>query len=267
MSSQQPHSIANQGFSAGADDYAKARPSYPATALQSFRSDLKLVPSETKILDLAAGTGKFTELLVKEGYQVTAVEPVAEMRAKITEKLPTVNALEGTSWNIPVESESQDVVVIAQAFHWFDDIETLRECQRVLKPNGRLALIWNMESQERSKWVAKLRELYEQHDTKAPQYRKGAWRNVFDTKQAAELFHLPLNHRQFTNDFPVHGKEAIWQRIKSKSYVAVMSPEEHQQLQNEVYAILEDPNNEFTPSPDGQYLYRHECDLYWAQRR
>jgi ubiquinone/menaquinone biosynthesis C-methylase UbiE len=137
---------------------AKARPSYPATALQSFRSDLKLVPSETKILDLAAGTGKFTELLVKEGYQVTAVEPVAEMRAKITEKLPTVNALEGTSWNIPVESESQDVVVIAQAFHWFDDIETLRECQRVLKPNGRLALIWNMESQERSKWVAKLRE-------------------------------------------------------------------------------------------------------------
>lgn len=140
---------------------AKARPSYPITALQSLRSELNLVPAETKVLDLAAGTGKFTELLVKEGYQVTAVEPVAEMRAKITENLPSVKAMEGTSWNIPVESESQDVVVIAQAFHWFDDVETLRECRRVLKPTGRLAFIWNMESQERSKWVAKLREWVE----------------------------------------------------------------------------------------------------------
>jgi ubiquinone/menaquinone biosynthesis C-methylase UbiE len=83
---------------------------------------------------------------------------VAEMRAKISEKLPTVKALEGTSWNIPVDAESQDVVVIAQAFHWFDDIETLRECRRVLKPNGRIVFIWNMESQNRSQWIAKLRK-------------------------------------------------------------------------------------------------------------
>lgn len=137
---------------------AKARPSYPVAALQCLKSELRLIPAETKILDLAAGTGKFTELLVKDGYQVTAVEPVAEMRAKISENLPTVHAVEGTSWNIPVESESQHVVVIAQAFHWFDDIETLRECQRVLKPNGYIVFIWNMESRERSQWIAKLRK-------------------------------------------------------------------------------------------------------------
>jgi ubiquinone/menaquinone biosynthesis C-methylase UbiE len=80
------------------------------------------------------------------------------MRAKINETLPTVKAVEGTSWNIPVESESQHVVVIAQAFHWFDDIETLRECRRVLKPNGYIVLIWNMESQKRCQWIAKLRQ-------------------------------------------------------------------------------------------------------------
>ncbi|CAO3680584.1 unnamed protein product [Umbelopsis vinacea] len=267
MTNQQPHSIANQGFSAGADDYAKARPSYPITALQSLRSELNLVPAETKVLDLAAGTGKFTELLVKEGYHVTAVEPVAEMRAKITENLPSVKVMEGTSWNIPVESESQDVVVIAQAFHWFDDVETLRECRRVLKPTGRLAFIWNMESQERSKWVAELREIYQKHDADVPQYRKGTWKEVFYEEEAAQLFHLPLQHRQFTNDFPVDGKEVIWQRIKSKSYVAVLDPQKQQKLQQDIYAVLDDPSNEFTQTADGHYIYPHECDLYWAERR
>ncbi|KAG2189289.1 hypothetical protein INT44_004431 [Umbelopsis vinacea] len=267
MTSKNPHSVAEQGFSTGADDYAKARPSYPAAALQCLQAELKLIPAETKILDLAAGTGKFTELLVKDGYQVTAVEPVAEMRAKITEKLPTVKAVEGTSWNIPVENDSQHVVVIAQAFHWFDDIETLRECRRVLKSNGYIVFIWNMESQERCQWIAKLRQIYEQHDVKAPQYRKGAWKKVFNTEEAGELFHLPLNHHQFTNDFLIAGKEVVWQRIKSKSYIAVMPPQEQEKLQQQVYAILDDPENGFIPNSDGEFLFLHETDIYWAQRK
>lgn len=98
-----------------------------------------------------------TKLLVQAGYSVTAVEPVANMRAKLKFDLPDIPALEGTSWNIPVESESQDAVIVAQAFHWFDDIQSLREIHRVLKPGGKLLLIWNMESR-RSAWVGKLRE-------------------------------------------------------------------------------------------------------------
>ncbi|CAM0137389.1 hypothetical protein VKS41_003253 [Umbelopsis sp. WA50703] len=267
MPAQTPHDVALQGFGTGADDYDKARPSYPATALESLRIDLGLVPSETKVLDLAAGTGKFTELLAKEGYQITAVEPVATMRAKITEQIPSVTAVEGTSWKIPVEDESQDVVTIAQAFHWFDDIETLRECHRVLKPQGRLICIWNMESQERSKWVKELREVYQLHDSEVPQYRKGRWRNVFDTEEAARLYELPLNHRLFTNDFHVKGKEVVWQRIKSKSYIAVLPPKDQDELRQRVYAILENPAYGFATDSTGQYLFPHETDLYWAQKR
>jgi hypothetical protein len=90
---------------------------------------------------------------------------------------------------------------------------------------------------------------------------------VFDQEEAGQLFLLPLNHCQFTNDFLVSDKEVVWQRIKSKSYVAVMSPEEQEILQRQVYAILDDPANGFTPNAEGQYLYLHDTDIYWAQRQ
>lgn len=98
-----------------------------------------------------------TKSLVESGLNVTAVEPVENMRRKLVQVLPQVTCLEGTSWNIPVKDNSLDAVVIAQAFHWFDDIKTLQELHRVLKPSGYGILAWNLES-KRSDWVAKFRE-------------------------------------------------------------------------------------------------------------
>jgi hypothetical protein len=112
-----------------------------------------------------------------------------------------------------------------------------------------------------------LGRIYEEHDVKAPQYRKGAWRNVFNTEEAGKLFHLPLNHRQFTNDFLIANKEVVWQRVKSKSYIAVMPPQEQEALQKQAYAILDDPENGFVPNSDGKYLFLHETDVYWAQKQ
>jgi ubiquinone/menaquinone biosynthesis C-methylase UbiE len=110
-----------------------------------------------KVLDLGAGTGIMTKLLVERGFDVTAVEPVAAMRESLQLSLPTVKVLYGNSWSIPVESGSQNVVMLAQCFHWFDNIESLREIHRVLAPGGYIFLIWNMESKERSEWVKQLR--------------------------------------------------------------------------------------------------------------
>ncbi|KAG0182330.1 hypothetical protein DFQ29_004570 [Apophysomyces sp. BC1021] len=196
-----------------------------------------------------------TQLLVPLGYQVTAVEPVDNMRNKLTELLPEVPCFKGTAQNIPLPPESQDAVVVAQAFHWFDNIESLREIHRVLKPQGYLILIWNMES-PRSTWVAKIR----QYDDCAPQYRKGHWRQVFDTDEANVLYDLPLEYMQVTNDLPTD-KDRAWRRITSKSYVAVLSEEERQKLKKDVFAIFDDPENGF----DG--TYPHETDLIWTRKR
>lgn len=112
-----------------------------------------------KVLDLGAGTGIMTKLLIDQcGFEVTAVEPVDNMRLKLESIVPKATSVKGTAWSIPVEDESQDMVMLAQCFHWFDDIKSLKEIHRVLKPGGLIILIWNMESRERSEWVAKLRE-------------------------------------------------------------------------------------------------------------
>lgn len=168
-----PHPTALNGFQNQASAYGKqfkpkktktklifykvkARPTYPKESLD-FIANL-LPPSSTKILDLGAGTGIMTDLLFKKGFQVTAVEPVQGMLDKLQEALPQVTALKGNSWSIPVESNSQDAVVLAQCFHWFSDVKSLQELQRVLKPGGYLFLIWNLESRDRSEWIGKLRE-------------------------------------------------------------------------------------------------------------
>lgn len=118
----------------------------------------EILPEKAAVIDLAAGTGLMTKALVAKGFEVTAVEPVENMRSKLIEVVPGVPCLEGTSWNIPVGNESQQAIVVAQAFHWFDDVKTLEEFHRVLKPGGYGILAWNLESGDRSEWVAKLRK-------------------------------------------------------------------------------------------------------------
>lgn len=132
---------------------AQFRPSYPSSALDKIRS---IVRSGAQVLDLAAGTGIMSQLLAAAGYKVIAVEPVDPMREKLKSLYPEIPALKGTSYEIPLPSASQDAVVVAQAFHWFDNLESLREIHRVLKPDGHLLLIWNMESKRRM-WVDKIR--------------------------------------------------------------------------------------------------------------
>ncbi|CAO3612738.1 unnamed protein product [Mucor fragilis] len=154
-----PHSTASNGFQAQADAYAKARPSYPAEAIAFISSLMAGHQKPPKVLDLGAGTGIMTKLLVEQcGFQVTAVEPVDNMRLKLESVVPQATSVKGTAWSIPVQDASQDMVMLAQCFHWFDDIKSLKEIHRVLKPGGLIILIWNMESRERSEWVAKLRE-------------------------------------------------------------------------------------------------------------
>ena len=86
------------------------------------------------VLDLAAGTGKLTRLLVPTGAHVVAVEPVPAMRALLTD----VDALDGTAEAIPLPDASVDAVTVGQAFHWFDPPTALAEIDRVLRPGGRL---------------------------------------------------------------------------------------------------------------------------------
>lgn len=135
-------------FGSQAAAYERGRPSYPPEAI-----DWLLAGSSPRdILDLGAGTGKLTARLAERGLNVVAVDPIAEMLEVLRAALPGIPALLGTAEHIPLPDRSVDAVLVAQAWHWFDPQRAAAEVARVLRPGGRLGLVWNTRD-DRLGWV------------------------------------------------------------------------------------------------------------------
>jgi SAM-dependent methyltransferase len=137
-------------FADVADAYERGRPGYPDDAVRWLVGD-----QPCDVVDLGAGTGKLTRTLVGLGHRVTAIEPLDEMRAQLEIAVPGVPALSGRAESMPLPDASADVVTSAQAFHWFDHDDALPEIARVLRPGGRLSLVWNSRD-DRDPWMARL---------------------------------------------------------------------------------------------------------------
>jgi SAM-dependent methyltransferase len=196
-------------------------------------AELGLGPA-TRILDLAAGTGKLTRLLVEGGAEVVAVEPVTAMRAALERALPGVVALEGTAESIPLPAGSVDAVTVAQAFHWFDADAAIVEIHRVLRPGGGLGLIWNVMGSD-TEWLAALRELVHGIRGSVPAYGVSPWQEAF---RASSLFR-PLTQRTFDL---VHelDEDGLIDRIVSTSYVAALPDADRARLADQVRALVRD---------------------------
>ena len=134
-------------FGSQAAAYERGRPSYPPEAI-----DWLLADNARDVLDLGAGTGKLTTRLVERGLSVIAVDPIAEMLEVLRSALPDTPALLGTAEHIPLPDNAVDAVLVAQAWHWFDPERAVAEVARVLRPGGRLGLVWNVRD-DRLGWV------------------------------------------------------------------------------------------------------------------
>ena len=140
-------------FGSAAAAYERGRPSYPPEAI-----DWLLPAGAHQVLDLGAGTGKLTTRLVERGLDVVAVDPIPDMLEVLRDALPETRALLGTAEEIPLPNNSVDAVLVAQAWHWVDPARAIPEVARVLRPGGRLGLVWNTRD-ERLGWVRELGEI------------------------------------------------------------------------------------------------------------
>ena len=128
-----------RSFDAAVAAYTSGRPSYPEDAVRFLIGTKPL-----DVVDLGAGSGKLTGVLVAEGHRVTAVEPLDGMRAALQAALPAVRAIAGSAERIPLPDAVADAVLVAQAWHWFDPIAASAEVARILRPGGVLGLLWNI---------------------------------------------------------------------------------------------------------------------------
>ena len=214
---------ATRGFELAADAYERGRPDYPAAAIDWLVERLDLRPGRT-VVDLAAGTGKLTRLLVPSGAEVIAVEPIAEMRAKIE----NAHVLEGTAEAIPLPDESTDAVTVAQAFHWFRAEEALAEIRRVLRPGGGLALVWNIRD-ERDPIHAAASAIMRPLEERVPRRAKQNWSDVIGATETATF-----DHEQLVDE------DAFVERFTSVSFVAAAPAEQRAEVEEQLRTLARD---------------------------
>jgi MOSC domain-containing protein YiiM/SAM-dependent methyltransferase len=251
------HESAAKGFAAAADAYERGRPTYSTEAIDRLIAELRIGPG-TRVLDLAAGTGKLTRQIAPSGAEIVAVEPIDEMRAKLTASLPGVEAMSGTAEDIPLPNHSVDAVVVGQAFHWFDGIRAVSEIHRVLKPGGAVGMIWQARDPSLP-WVAKLNELIDRIDDGHPRYRTDNWREAFDR---TALFD-PIE--EATYGYVQRGSiETILDRVASISYVAALPDEQRLPYLDEVRELVETD-----PATAGRAVIElpYTSHVYWTRPR
>lgn len=209
------HTSAQQGFSTQAVTYAQGRPDYPRQ-LTGWLADTLHIDALSSVIDLGAGTGKFTRLLSTLAPTLIAVEPVAAMGAQLTKLLPDVRLVNGTAESIPLPAASADAVVCAQAFHWFSTEAALAEIHRVLKPGGRLGLVWNVRD-ESVDWVAAITDIITPYEGDTPRFHTGRWREAFTGEYFSEpeMTCFPYSHVGSP-------QEVIMDRFLSVSFIAAL---------------------------------------------
>jgi SAM-dependent methyltransferase len=220
---------ATRGFTA-ADVYERGRPDYPPAAVARLVERLGLRPGRT-VLDLAAGTGKLTRLLVPSGANVIAVEPLREMRAELERHVPGVLALAGTAERIPVTDAFVDAVTVASAFHWFDADAALHEIRRILVPGGGLALVWNARD-ERSPLQAALTELIAPFRGDTPNRQRHDWRALLAGSGLFERTERLL----FENE-QVVDEDGLVARVVSISFIGALPASDRAVVEERVRAL------------------------------
>jgi SAM-dependent methyltransferase len=229
-----------KSFDRVAEAYERGRPGWPPEVL-----DLLPVPDEATVLDLGAGTGKLTRRLAARYAHVIAVEPLDEMRAILTERVPQAEALPGAAEAIPLHDGAVDAVFIGQAFHWFANDVAVAEIARVLRSGGVLARMWNEAADPCPLPPEYDRRLTELHEAMRPPPVPD---DVFEGKPFGELHEGAVDHEH------VSTRDEVLAFAASVSWIA------HREDRDEVLAELA------SLLPEGDYTFRMQTNFEWAKR-
>jgi SAM-dependent methyltransferase len=211
-------------FAGVADAYERARPTYPEEAVRWLVGDEPL-----DVVDLGAGTGKLTRVLVSLGHRVTAIEPLPEMLELLPAAAPGAFAMLGNAEIMPLPDDYADAVTCAQSFHWFDHAVALPEVARVLRPGGRLGLVWNSRD-DRDPWVARLSGIIGNETVEET--------DVGPLLEESGVFG-PVERAQFTFE-QVLDREGLLDLVLSRSYVAKLSPVDREPVLEAVAGLFDE---------------------------
>lgn len=224
-------------FGAVASTYHQYRPGPPKDAVNWY-----LPERVERVVDLGAGTGALTRLLVDRADHVVAVEPDDRMRAVLNEEIPNVEAIKGTGEDMPLDEGSADVVLASSSWHWMDLEPTLREVRRVLKTDGLLGAMWSGPDPE-GPFITQTRALIAQNVGRGGGGMSAFFADAIRPTSALEIpngfgFGEP-QHRAFTWMMGLTADELVG-LLATMSSVINLPEDEREALSNEARRLLKE---------------------------
>ncbi|MEP7147939.1 MAG: class I SAM-dependent methyltransferase, partial [Acidobacteriota bacterium] len=223
-------------FSNRVANYVKYRPGYPPEALDLFRSEMGLTEGSL-VADIGSGTGLSAKPFLENGNTVYGVEPNAAMRAAAEEYLSEFSNFishDGAAEKTNLDDSSMDLVIAAQAFHWFDPEITRTEFQRILKPDGYIALIWNERQLDTTDFLSGYEKLLLKY---AKDYEKVRHENI-DQQKLGGFFEGEFGRASYLNT-QVFDFAGIRGRLLSSSYMPDEKDPAFPALENELRALFD----------------------------
>ncbi|HVJ45763.1 MAG TPA: class I SAM-dependent methyltransferase [Luteolibacter sp.] len=222
-------------FSDRVENYIRHRPGYPPEIVDTLVGKAGLTPAAS-VADIGSGTGISAEMLLKAGYPVTGVEPNAGMRAAAERLLAGYagfRSVDGSAQATTLPDHSVDLILAAQAFHWFDTPETRAEFDRILKPGGHVALLWNVRLLDSTPFLRDYEALLLEFGT---DYSETRHENI-GSESLHRFFRGPYSIDRFRNsqtfDYP-----ALEGRLLSSSYAPGPDHPRHQEMLGELRRIF-----------------------------
>ena len=248
-------------FSNRVENYVKYRPGYPAEMF-AFLVKEKVLKSDSIIADIGSGTGISAKLFLDNGNFVFGVEPNTEMR-EAAERMLNSNknfkSVNGTAEATGLKEKSVDIIIAAQAFHWFDAEGFKKEIKRVLRPGGHIVLIWNGRLTDESEFLIEYENLLHNFSV---DYKVVNHRNI-GSKEIRSYFSSFVDNKSFKEsafkNFQDFDFEGLKGRLLSSSYV----PTEEQPNYNEMLVELQRIFDTF--NKDGQVRFEYSTNLYFGQ--
>jgi SAM-dependent methyltransferase len=242
-------------FSNRAENYALYRPGYPAEVVSVLEKDCGLTKSST-IADIGSGTGILTELLIRNGNLVFAVEPNAAMRELAERTLGQMKnfiSIEASAESTTLDEGSVDLVIAAQAFHWFDLPKTKREFARILKPGGWIVLIWNERRLDSTPFLREYESLLLRYGT---DYQKVRHENI--TREIATFFSPETFQTKTLENAQYFDFESLKGRLLSSSYTPDASHPNFESMLEELARVFANNNK------DGMVTVEYETRMYYG---
>lgn len=222
-------------FSNRVGNYVKYRPDYPREIVTFLENNCGLT-KDSIIADVGCGTGISSRMFLENGNRVIGVEPNAAMleaAVKYLAEFPWFQPVDGTSDKTTLPDSSVDFVVAAQAFHWFDPEKTRPEFHRILKPNGKIVLIWNERQLDTTPFLIEYEAFLVRY---ANDYGSVRHENIHE-KELREFFDIEFGSATFQN-VQIFDFDGLKGRMLSASYMPNEKDAIFPKMIEETYALF-----------------------------